>query len=204
MQELMRRNSSLTKELVHAGGKSSTSTENINSGEANNHILFQVPREPFVSRAEVELLRQQLEEYQHRIKSSTEEREKSEVEIFYYRQLAAKHEADLKSLSDAYNSLEQYNYQLELELRNLQSAAQDKSIAEIQGHLEAAREEGRQEAQKENEAELNDLLVCLGQEESKVEKLKARLIELGENVEALIETIGDGGEGGGDEEENTY
>ncbi|KAH0899741.1 hypothetical protein HID58_049309 [Brassica napus] len=53
------------------------------------------------------------------------------------------------------------------------------------------KEEVRKEAQKESEDELNDLLVCLGQEESKVEKLTAKLVELGVDVDKLLEDIGD-------------
>ncbi|CDY66662.1 BnaCnng51860D [Brassica napus] len=56
---------------------------------------------------------------------------------------------------------------------------------------EAIKEEVRKEAQKESEDELNDLLVCLGQEESKVEKLTAKLVELGVDVDKLLEDIGD-------------
>ena len=69
--------------------------------------------------------------------------------------------------------------------------------------MEAIREEGRQEAQKESEVELNDLLVCLGQEQSKVEKLSSRLAELGEDIDALLEGIGDEGEVQGDDEDES-
>ncbi|KAF8396703.1 hypothetical protein HHK36_018330 [Tetracentron sinense] len=44
---------------------------------------------------------------------------------------------------------------------------------------------------KRREVELNDLLVCLRQEQSKVEKLSATLVELGEDVESLLEGVGD-------------
>ncbi|CAL5407872.1 unnamed protein product [Camellia sinensis] len=57
--------------------------------------------------------------------------------------------------------------------------------------VEAVKAEAKEEAQKESEAELNDLLVCLGQEQSKVEKLSVRLLELGEDVDNLLEGIGD-------------
>ena len=63
----------------------------------------------------------------------------------------------------------------------------------------------REEAQKESEGELNDLLVCLGQEQSKVERLSARLLELGEDVDILLEGIGDdagAAEDGEDEEDD--
>ena len=37
---------------------------------------------------------------------------------------------------------------------------------------------GRAEAEEAGEAEMNDLLVCLGQEESKTERLREKLEEL--------------------------
>ncbi|XP_068650224.1 golgin candidate 6 isoform X2 [Aristolochia californica] len=52
-------------------------------------------------------------------------------------------------------------------------------------------EQASEERQKESDVELNDLLVCLGQEQSKVEKLSARLAELGEDVDSLLDGIGD-------------
>jgi hypothetical protein len=57
--------------------------------------------------------------------------------------------------------------------------------------VEAIKAEAKEEAEKESEAELNDLLVCLGQEQSKVEKLSTRLAELGEDVDTLLQGIGD-------------
>ncbi|KAL8106915.1 golgin candidate 6 [Apium graveolens] len=95
-------------------------------------------------------------------------------------------ESDLKSLSDAYNSLEQANYQLENEIKALKAGG-----AVPPPDIESIKAEAREESQKESEAELNDLLVCLGQEQSKVEKLSARLTELGEDVEQLLEGIGE-------------
>ena len=95
-------------------------------------------------------------------------------------------ESDLKSLSDAYNSLEQANYHLEKEAKALKSGEHS-----ISPDIEAIKAEAREEAQKESETELNDLLVCLGQEQSRVDRLSARLIELGEDVDKLLEGIGD-------------
>lgn len=95
-------------------------------------------------------------------------------------------ESDLKSLSDAYNSLEQANYQLENEIKALKAGG-----AVAPPDIESIKAEAREESQKESEAELNDLLVCLGQEQSKVEKLSSRLTELGEDVEQLLEGIGE-------------
>lgn len=114
------------------------------------------------------------------------EKTKIESEAAMYHNLAGKIESDLKSLSDAYNSLEQANFHLEKEVKALKSGG-----ATALPDVEAIKAEAREEAQKESEAELNDLLVCLGQEQSKVEKLSARLAELGEDVDTLLEGIGD-------------
>jgi chromosome segregation ATPase len=114
------------------------------------------------------------------------EKAKVESEASMYKNLAGKMESDLKSLSDAYNSLEQANFQLEKEVRG-QKGVGSSAFPDV----DAIRAQAREEAQKESEAELNDLLVCLGQEQSKVEKLSARLLELGEDVDKLLEDIGD-------------
>mmetsp|Transcript_22789 Transcript_22789/g.43568 ORF Transcript_22789/g.43568 Transcript_22789/m.43568 type:complete len:169 (+) Transcript_22789:503-1009(+) len=48
-------------------------------------------------------------------------------------------------------------------------------------------EAGRMEALAEGESEMNDLLVCLGQEESKTERLRAKLEEMGVDVDSFLE-----------------
>ncbi|KAH7841344.1 hypothetical protein Vadar_028611 [Vaccinium darrowii] len=83
-------------------------------------------------------------------------------------------------------SLEQANFHLEKEVKALKSGG-----ASPIPDIDAIKAEAREEAQKESETELNDLLVCLGQEQSKVEKLSARLMELGVDVDELLEGIGD-------------
>ncbi|GMP96341.1 hypothetical protein CsSME_00045025 [Camellia sinensis var. sinensis] len=114
------------------------------------------------------------------------EKTKIESEASMYCNLAGKMESNLKSLSDAYNSLEQANFHLEKEIKALKSGG-----ATPIPDVEAVKAKAREEAQKESEVELNDLLVCLGQEQSKVEKLSVRLLELGEDVNKLLEGIGD-------------
>lgn len=57
--------------------------------------------------------------------------------------------------------------------------------------VEAIKAQAKEEAEKDSEAERNDLLVCLGQEQTKVEKLSTRLTELGEDVDTLLQGIGD-------------
>jgi len=147
-----------------------------------------------VSNAEVESLKQQLEVAQQWVEAVQNEKQGLELEYQQFKQIALDKENDFRGLSDAYNALEQDNVRLEQELKTLRAALQEGgmvSVSPSSAELETAREAGRQEAQKDSEGELNDLLVCLGQEETKVERLRARLEELGEDVEKLLEGIGD-------------
>ncbi|KAF2308444.1 hypothetical protein GH714_009680 [Hevea brasiliensis] len=171
IQNLLGRNATLAEELAKTGGRGSSQTEQSASGG--------------LERVQAETLRRDLEEASQRIEMLKVEKAKIESEASMYQNLAGKMESDLKSLSDAYNSLEQANFHLEKEVRALKNGG-----ASTVPDIEALKAEAREEAQKESEAELNDLLVCLGQEQSKVEKLCARLSELGEDVDKLLEGIG--------------
>lgn len=137
-------------------------------------------------RVQVDTLRRDLQESSQRLEFLKAEKAKAESDLSMYRNLVGKLESDLKSLSNAYNSLEQANFNLETEVKALRSGD-----AAPFPDLEAVKAEAREEAQKESEAELNDLLVCLGQEQSRVERLSSRLEELGEDVDKLLEGIGD-------------
>lgn len=75
---------------------------------------------------------------------------------------------------------------LEEELRSKNSLAAPVGSDEVSKAAEAAREE----AQKEADEAMGDLLVCLGQEEEKVSRLSQRLQLLGEDVGKLLEGIG--------------
>ncbi|KAM7478902.1 hypothetical protein LguiA_027115 [Lonicera macranthoides] len=175
IQDLLNRNSTLAEDLAKTGGDGSAQVEP-RSGGASERI-------------QVETLRRDLHEATQRIEILKKEKAKIESEASLYRTVAGKMESDLKSLSDAYNSLEQSNFQLDKEVKSLKSSSSGGAAAAPD--LEAIKERAREEAQKESEAELNDLLVCLGQEQSKVEKLSARLTELGEDVDQLLEGIGE-------------
>ncbi|TKY50480.1 Golgin candidate 6 [Spatholobus suberectus] len=184
IQDLVLRNATLAEDLAKTG--STLQPEQRVSWDSD--------------RVQIETLRRDLQEASQRLEMLKAERAKVESEAIMYRNLAGKTEADLRSLSDAYNSLEQSNLQLENEVKALRR----------EGHstfpdLGAIKAEAREEAQKESEGELNDLLVCLGQEQSKVERLSARLLELGEDVDKLLEGIGDdagAAEDGEDEEDD--
>lgn len=162
----------MAEDLAKAGGSDSSQLEQRASGASEG--------------VQTETLRRDLQEASQRLETLKTEYAKIESEASMYQNLAAKMESDLKSLSDAYNSLEQANFHLEKEVKALKSGG-----GSVSPDVEAIKAEAREEAQKESEAELNDLLVCLGQEQSKVEKLSARLLELGEDVDQLLEGIGD-------------
>ncbi|KAM0024264.1 putative uso1/p115-like vesicle tethering protein [Helianthus debilis subsp. tardiflorus] len=174
IQDLLNRNTILAEDLAKTGGDNSSQTEpRPNSGS---------------DRVQIEKLKRDLLEASQRVDMLKNDNSKLENEVSSYKTLSAKIENDLKSLSDAYNSLEQANYHLENEVKALKNGG---STMGSGLNIEAIKAEAREEAQKESEAELGDLLVCLGQEQSKVEKLSARLMELGEDVDALLEGIGD-------------
>lgn len=143
-------------------------------------------------------IKRELQETCQRLETVKAEKNKTESEASEYKSIAAKLESDLKGLSDAYNSLEQANYRLEKEVRSLKGGEDPMEYPDV----EAIKEGVRKEAQKESEDELNDLLVCLGQEESKVEKLTAKLVELGVDVDKLLEDIGDVSEAQGESQED--
>ncbi|KAH0852404.1 LOW QUALITY PROTEIN: hypothetical protein HID58_090820 [Brassica napus] len=138
-----------------------------------------------MEKVHIDSIKRELQETSQRLETIKSEKAKMESEASEYKNVAAKLESDLKGLSDAYNNLEQANYHLEKEI--LERRKDPMEYPDV----EAIKEEVRKEAQKESEDELNDLLVCLGQEESKVEKLTAKLVELGVDVDKLLEDIGD-------------
>ncbi|CAN0924594.1 Golgin candidate 6 [Linum grandiflorum] len=175
IQNLLGRNATLAEDLVKiGGGESSYSEQRASTGS---------------ERVQTETLRRDLKEANQRIEMLKAENTKLESEASMYQNLAGKVESDLKSLSDAYNSLEQANYQLEKEVKALRSGGGGSGGGAVD--VEAIKAEAREEALKESEGELNDLLVCLGQEQSKVEKLSTKLAELGEDVDELLDGIGD-------------
>ncbi|KAL3498889.1 hypothetical protein ACH5RR_041621 [Cinchona calisaya] len=160
-KDLLSRNVTLAEDLSRTGGNGSSELEH--SG---------------AERVQVETLKRDIQEASQRLEMLKTEKTRIESYASMYRNLAGTLEADLKSLSDAYNSLEQTNFHLENEVKSLSSGGSI-PIPDV----ETLKAEAREEAQKESEAELNDLLVCLGQEQTKVERLSARLMELGEDVE---------------------
>ncbi|CAH9069046.1 unnamed protein product [Cuscuta europaea] len=168
MQELLGRNAALAEDLAKTAGDSSFQLVEHRVGGGSERV-------------QIETLRQDHQELTQRLEMVKAEKAKVESEAEMYKNIASRMESDLQSLSNAYNSLEEANAQLENEVKCLKSG----------GDMEAIKAEAREEAQKESEAELNDLLVCLGQEQSKVERLSVRLVELGEDVDKLLDGIGD-------------
>lgn len=205
LQEERSRSSSLVGELLVSpkGGERSASVKLAEQARAEQES-DRSAADAIAVRGRIDALQQQVEEYQREAQEAAEERERLLSESLQLRQLIAKHEADLQALSEAYNSLEQDNFRLETVAQQAQEAlskSSDSLPAQATAQeVEAARQRGREEAEKENEAELNDLLVCLGQEESKVEKLRSRLEELGEDVGALLIDLADTGPPIGEED----
>ncbi|XP_051151641.1 golgin candidate 6 [Andrographis paniculata] len=174
IQDLLRSNATLAEGLAMTGGVGSTKLEH-RSSSGSDRVL-------------IETLRKDLHEVSQRVETLRAEKARIEEEASSHQNSAMKLESDLQSLSAAYNSLEQANFQLEQEVKALRNSG---AVPVQVPDIEQIKAEAREEAQKESEGELNDLLVCLGQEQSKVEKLSTRLMELGEDVDKLLEGIGD-------------
>ncbi|KAL1556859.1 Golgin candidate 6, variant 2 [Salvia divinorum] len=173
IQDLLSRNTTLAEDLARIGGSELSQLERkVSAGS---------------ERVQVETLRRDLHETSQRFEALKAEKSRIEAEASMQRSAASKMESDLKSLSGAYNSLEEVNFQLEREIKALKSGGSVPTSADV----EAIKAEAREEAQRESEAELNDLLVCLGQEQSKVEKLSTRLLELGVDAATLLDGIGE-------------
>ncbi|KAI3899521.1 hypothetical protein MKW92_026009 [Papaver armeniacum] len=156
MQDLLGRNATSAEALVKATASDSAGTDK---------------------------LRRDLQEAAKQVQVLKSEKAKVQDEAHAHRSLADKMKSDLKSLSDAYKSLEQAKSLLESEVKAL------KLETTKSPDLDAIKEEAKEEGRKESEVELNDLLVCLGQEQAKVEKLSSRLEELGEDVSSLLEGV---------------
>ncbi|KAL2320175.1 hypothetical protein Fmac_029144 [Flemingia macrophylla] len=172
IQDLLSRNATLAEDLARTGRGTNLQSEQRASGGSDKVQIIALSRD--------------LQEASKRLEMLKAEKAGVESEARKYLNLAEKMEADIRSLSDAYNSLEQSNIQLEKQVKAQKSGGSSTFLDE-----EAIKAEAREEALKESEGELNDLLVCLGQEQSKVDRLSARLLELGEDVDKLLEGIGD-------------
>ncbi|KAG2283793.1 hypothetical protein Bca52824_055013 [Brassica carinata] len=185
IQNLLARNAALAEDVASSG----RSEQSQGSEQRASTVMEKV---------HIDSIKRELQETSQRLETIKSEKAQVESEASEYKNIAVKLESDLKGLSDAYNSLEQVNYHLEKEVRSLKGGEGPMEYSDV----EAIKEEVRKEAQKESEDELNDLLVCLGQEESKVEKLTAKLVELGVDVDKLLEDIGDESEAQGESEDD--
>eukprot|EP00873_Tetraselmis_striata_P011622 jgi/Tetstr1/431886/TSEL_021376.t2 len=111
---------------------------------------------------------------------------------------AGKLEEDMADLSGAYNALESHSYSLESQVKELQlklkamgDVAASQAGSADEAAIQARIEEALAEAQAEADESMTDLLECLGQEEAKVVRLREKLEELGVDVDALLEGIGE-------------
>ncbi|KAJ0734843.1 hypothetical protein HanPI659440_Chr11g0425051 [Helianthus annuus] len=107
IQDLLNRNATLAEDLANTDGGGSADTEpRLNNGS---------------ERVQIATLRRDLQEVSQWLEMLKTENSNIQNEALSYKNLAEKMETDLKSLSDAYNSLEQVNYSLEMEVRVLKS-----------------------------------------------------------------------------------
>eukprot|EP00955_Chlamydomonas_euryale_P095283 364928-Chlamydomonas_euryale.AAC.3 len=158
---------------------------------------------------EVAQLQQQLAAALQEVRAAREEAASSTA-------AAARHEADLRDLSTAYNALEGHSFGLEGQLREAQAKLAAVGLPAESGaaigsaglpgpgwvsETDVVAREGaaREAAEREAEEQLTDLLVCLGQEEAKVGTLSVRLAEFGVDVDALLNSIATGNGGAVDE-----
>jgi predicted RNase H-like nuclease (RuvC/YqgF family) len=113
-------------------------------------------------------------------------------------EVVLKLESDLASLSEAYQDLQQSH------------DLKDKEIEALQAKTVGIKETGSGGNSNlsellELQQEMDDLLVCLGQEEQKVAILSGKLHEMGVDADALIEHIGDEGSvGSGEQDESVW
>ncbi|KAI7995535.1 Golgin candidate 6 [Camellia lanceoleosa] len=132
IMDLLSRNATLAEDLAKIGRGGSSQPEHRSSGGSE--------------RVQLETLHRDLQEASQQLDTLKTEKTKIESEASMYCNLAGKMEFDLKSLSDAYNSLEQANLDLEKEIKALKSGGATPILV-----VEAV------------QVELKDLLVCLGQ-----------------------------------------
>ncbi|MCL7021468.1 hypothetical protein MKW94_024356 [Papaver nudicaule] len=171
MQNILGRNATSAEALVKTTGSDSAETKHRMTEGLDN--------------VQTDKLRKDLQEASQQVQILKSEKSKIEDDAYAHRSFAEKMKSDLKSLSDAYKSLDQAKSLLESEIKALKLETKQNP------DLDTIKEEAKEEGRKESEVELNDLLVCLGQEQAKVEKLSSRLEELGEDVSSLLEGVGD-------------
>ncbi len=119
---------------------------------------------------------QQLRERNARLEKEVDEA-KSDAERL--QQALSKAEADLEGLSTAYTALDSHATELQARLdKALLSLSNAGGGSDQPEDVEALIQAARKEAEEEANAAMEDLLVCLGQEEDKVAKLEALLVEM--------------------------
>jgi len=232
MQELRARNTSLAENLLKApsatasGGDQAQDAESSGGGEASAKFARGLTSgtaeaiaaaEVRASKAETEArtAKEQLASLRNKMKRTEEDLSREREEHEQQKAAVMKLEGDLDDLSGAYNTLESHSYGLESQVKELKlklKAMEGLAVSASSGgaaggiteeEVQARVEEAVAAAQAEGEESMTDLLECLGQEEAKVERLREKLEELGEDVDALLEGIGeeedgedeDGGEG---------
>lgn len=147
---------------------------------------------------ELESLKEQLHASQAKYKEVSELYKANAGKAYTEEELS---QATEQARNEAAADCDEEIFQLETKLRDMQAkltaATQSQSQQQAsksgidQNDLEAAVEKAKEEAMAEADESMNDLLVCLGQEEKKTEILRERLESLGENVDELLEGLED-------------
>lgn len=123
----------------------------------------------------VKALKIEVDQLKQRNVQLEKEAKEAKADMERMQQALAKAEADLEGLSTAYTALDSHANELQAKLDQaiVTGPAANGQPQDMEALLQAAREE----AERDANAAMEDLLVCLGQEEAKVERLEALLEE---------------------------
>ena len=136
----------------------------------------------------------QVQALQSQLQACQDQLHGAQAECTANAEYAAKLEGDLASLTEAYHDVQRTHGAAEAELQSLRAAADASKLPNSAAHeavQPGAQEEGSAAEVAELQQEMDDLLVCLGQEEQKVSIFSSKLQELGVNAGALIAHIGE-------------
>lgn len=148
------------------------------------------------------MLQQELESLRLRLGELERQAREARADAEDARTAQRKVEDDLSGLSSAYALLEEHSNQLQMQVERFEAqmgapgdsnpqGASPPGIAEEEVHrrVQAAVAVARDEVQAEADEAMEDLMVCLGQEEAKVALLSERLQAFGVQSEDLLSEL---------------
>jgi chromosome segregation ATPase len=179
VEALRARNAELTHDVVRLSSSQPGPVHHVHSGESDGHAAH-----------EVASLLGQLSQMQARVAVLEADVASARIEASEARAALQKADAELEGLSSAYASVDAHanEIQNQLEQAELRYKVATAGGASAHAGMDAAAVEQRvkdavaaavEEVQQEGDAAMEDLLVCLGQEESKVQRLREQLQALG-------------------------